>query len=381
MAEENKLNAKYLFYDDESPVQWGSATQLRKYIKSHSNVGDKNYEDNLKSVDTLQKEINLGTHTLKHLKDIGEYHYSLNPFQNSNFQADLMDVLGKNGTLKHVKEINKSYLWILFVINTQTKMLYFRKLKSKTGEETCRAMVDIFKEDIGLKKGQKLDVSLQVDAGGEFLNRETKAALSQLNVRVYTSYSRHKCSIVERVILTIRKRLTKGQESRGWNWINLIENIVQKYNKSYNRSISCTPEEAEENFSRALFNIRQNREKSRKTIFSQRYSKGDCVRVRVHFPGTPFKKGSHRQFSAEIFYIHSVSRGMNHAVYKLENEKRELMKGSYNDNDLIPAKTQEFYNVIILEKRRRGSKREALIKYDGFDDAPKWIDERDLIKL
>ena len=55
MAEENKLNAKYLFYDDESPVQWGSATQLRKYIKSHSNVGDKNYEDNLKSVDTLQK--------------------------------------------------------------------------------------------------------------------------------------------------------------------------------------------------------------------------------------------------------------------------------------------------------------------------------------
>jgi hypothetical protein len=381
MAEENKLNAKYLFYNDNSDVQWGSATQLRNYIKSHSNVNDENYEENLKSVDDLQKEINLGSHTLKHLRDIGQYHYSLNPHQKSSFQADLMDVLGKNGTLKHVRQINKSYIWLLLVINTQTKMLYFRKLKSKKGAETSKALMDIMKEDVGLKKGQNLDVSIQVDSGGEFNNRETKAYLAPFNIRIYSSYSRHKASIVERVISTIRKKLTKAQESRGWKWIDLIDNIVKKYNNTFHRSVSCTPQEAEENFARALFNIQQKREKNKSKKFSQRHLKGDCVRVRVHFPGTPFKKGSHRQFSAEIYYIYSVFRGMNHAVYKLKNEKGEVMKGSYDDNDLIPAKTQEFYNVIVLKKRRRGKKTEALIKYDGFDDAPKWIPESELVKL
>ena len=216
MAEENELNADYLFYNDKSPVQWGSATQLKRYIESHSNPRDAKYEENLKSVDNLQKEINLGTRTLKHLKDIGEYHYSLNPFKRSQFQADLMDVLGKNGLLKHVKEINRSYLWILFVINTQTKMLYFRKLKTKKGQETCKALVDILREDVGLRKNQKpeVEVSIQVDSGGEFINRETKARLAELNARVYSSYSRHKASIVERVILTIRKKLKKAQGSR-----------------------------------------------------------------------------------------------------------------------------------------------------------------------
>ena len=161
----------------------------------------------------------------------------------------------------------------------------------------------------------------------------------------------------------------------------MIGNIVEKYNNTYHQSISCTPIEAEENFARALFNLQQNREKFRKKMFSQKYTKGDCVRVWVHFPGTPFKKGSHRQFSAEIFYVYSVYHSMNHAIYKLENEKKEIMSGTYNDNDLIPAKSQEFYNVIVLQKRRQGNKNQALIKYDGFDDPPKWVDELDLIRL
>ena len=74
---------------------------------------------------------------------------------------------------------------------------------------------------------------------------------------------------------------------------------------------------------------------------------------------------------------------IDHTMYKLANDKGRIMDGTYNDNDLIPAKFQDEYNVIILDERqKKNGKKEMLVQYDGFPDyEPQWIREEDLIEL
>ena len=332
-------------------------------------------------MDDLQREINLGTHSNTRLRKIGELHYKLSPYKNSFYEADLCDVLGVNKKNKDILSINDGYIWLLLVINIQTKMLYYRPLKSKKAKECTTALLSIFNEDIKLPHKPDTDVSLHVDVGGEFTSNYGKTHLGKRNIHVYSSYSRHKASYIERAIRTIRPRLTRAMESRGSKWIDLIPAVVSKYNNAYHRAISMAPSSANNRFAEALFHIEENREKNKTKKYSQNFKKNDIVRTRVHFPRTPFKKGSHRRFSAEVFWVDSVHRGMNHASYKLRNEKKEVMKGTYNDNDLIPAKKQELFNVIILKKRKANKKNQVLIQYDGFDDLPKWVDEKELISL
>ncbi len=378
---ENKLNAKYLFYNNSSPVQWGSASQLKKYIQSNSIADDPNFESNIQSVDDLQREINLGTHSNIRLRKIGQLHYKLTPYKNSFYEADLCDVLGVNKKNKDALNINDGYIWLLLVINIQTKMLYYRPLKSKKAKECTTALLSIFNEDIKLPDKPDTDVSLHVDSGGEFTSKYGKKQLEKRHIRVYSSFSRFKASQIERAIATVRPRLTRAMESKGWKWIDLIPGVISKYNESYHRAISMTPSSANDRFAEALFHIEENREKNKTKKYSQKFKKNDIVRTRVHFPRTVFIKGSHRRFSAEVFWIDSIHRGMNHASYKLRNEKNVIMKGTYNDNDLIPAKKQELFNVIILQKRKVNKKNEVLIQYDGFEDPPKWVDERELVSL
>ena len=380
---ENNLTATYLYYSNESPVQWGSFSQIKRYI--HEKSASKLEEDkNIQTLENLRKEINLGTHSFRKIDKIGQFHYHAAPYKDAFYQADLMDILGTNKNHFNYKKINEGYIWLLLVINSQTKMLYFRVQKTKTAAETTKALLSIFTDDIKVKKPAKLEISLQVDQGSEFINKLTQKSLEPYNIHIYSSRSRMKACIVERSIRTIRPRLTRAMETRGGKWISLIPDIIKKYNSAFHRSISMSPYRAEKNFNEVLFKIQENREKSNQKLkkYSQNFKKDDEVRVRVHWPRTPFKKGSHRIFSAEVYTISSVQGRMDHATYKLINDKGEIMGGSYNDNELLPAKNQDIYNVIILEKRRKRNVPQVLIQYDGFSDTPpQWINEADLITL
>ena len=379
-----ELDATYLYYNKASPVQWGSYSLIKKYIEKHSkNLSEK--KRNIKKLDELNREINLGTHSNVKIKKIGQFHFTMSPEKNSFFQADLMDVLGSaNKKSRKAKTENDGFVWLLLVINIQTKKLYFRAQKSKTAKETSYSLADIFEKDIKARK--ESEINIQVDEGGEFINKQTIRLLDERgyhNINIYHSFSRHKAAIVERVIGTIRPRLTRAMETKGWKWIPLVRSVINNYNNSYHSSIQMTPNEAEKDFPRALFNLKMTHEKKIKAPFVPAFKKDDVVRVRVHYPHTPFKKGSHRKFSAEVFNISSVRHRIDHTLYKLANEKGQIMDGTYNDNDLIPAKFQDEYNVIILDERqKKNGKKEMLVQYDGFPDyEPQWIREEDLITL
>lgn len=384
MGEAN-LTAKYLYYSESSPVQWGSATKLKTYIRKNSST-KKEAEKYIRTVEDLQKEINLGTHSFSKLKRIGAYHYHISPYSNTYYQADLLDVVGSSKNTKKYLKANKNYVWLLLVINSQTKKLYFRTQKTKSGSETSKSLQSIFKDDLKLTENNSNDINLQVDDGKEFFNSNGKEIYKKYNINIYSSSSRHKASIIERANRQIRSYLTKAMEVKGENWVDLIPSIIKNYNNMYHSSISMTPNEAEHNFTKCLFHTEENREKrqSKRDKFVK-FKKGDIVRVRIHFPNSAqkFHKGTHRNFSAEVFKIKSVqNRINNHTTYKLEDLDQNLKDGTYNNNDLIAAKEQIEYPVIILERRTKNKIKQSLIAFDGFPDYPsRWINDSELVDL
>ena len=172
-----ELDATYLYYNKASPVQWGSYSLIKKYIEKHSkNLSEK--KRNIKKLDELNREINLGTHSNVKIKKIGQFHFTMSPEKNSFFQADLMDVLGSaNKKSRKAKTENEGFVWLLLVINIQTKKLYFRAQKSKTAKETSHSLADIFEKDI--KPQKESEINIQVDEGGEFINNQTIRLLKE----------------------------------------------------------------------------------------------------------------------------------------------------------------------------------------------------------
>ena len=265
-----ELDATYLYYNKASPVQWGSYSLIKKYIEKHSkNLSEK--KRNIKKLDELNREINLGTHSNVKIKKIGQFHFTMSPEKNSFFQADLMDVLGSaNKKSRKAKTENEGFVWLLLVTNIQTKKSYFRAQKSKTAKEMSYSLADIFEKDIKAQK--ESEINIQVDEGGEFINNQTIRLLDERgyhNINIYHSFSRHKAAIVERVIGTIRPRLTRAMETKGWKWIPLVRSVINNYNNSYHSSILMTPNEAEKDFPRALFNLKMTHEKKLKLLLFQ----------------------------------------------------------------------------------------------------------------
>ena len=82
-----------------------------------------------------------------------------------------MDVYGKRPQL--IFKLNDGYVSALIVINAQTKMVYFRLLKTKGGVEVAKVMKDVKPEIKGFK-----EVMLHSDHGKEFYNAHVATVLA-----------------------------------------------------------------------------------------------------------------------------------------------------------------------------------------------------------
>ncbi|KAF0747787.1 Integrase catalytic domain-containing protein [Aphis craccivora] len=123
--------------------------------------------------------------------------------KNDLFQANLVD-------MQQYSAVNKSYNYILFVIDCFTKRLFYAALKTKRGEEV------------------------------------TAAAVKKHNIKMYSTFSVLKTSIIERVNRTIKARMFKEFTSRGSHvWIAILPALVDGYNNSMHRTIGMTPMQAD----------------------------------------------------------------------------------------------------------------------------------------
>lgn len=372
-----ELLSEYLYYDDRSPVQYGSKSKLLGYLRRLFKNGDinrKQFITSTKSVNKLAEEIDLGTHFQHHPKKIEPFHYTLYPRQNQYFHMDLMDLSSYAGS-------NRGLKWILVLVNAQTKYLYFRLMKTKSAVDVSKALHSILQGISGLAKVE-YRILIQCDNGKEFYNRQVKDVLKKFNnIHLYSTNSDHKAAFAESVIRTIRAPLVKSMEDKGPKWTDQIKSIVEKYNHGYHTTIKMSPARAETHFPEALSNIHswQNRP-IRKRNVSRKFHIGDSVRLLAKNSQKHFRKGTLRKWTSEIFTVVAVRRLKNKNIYKLADRNKEIIVGTFDDNQLQRASSQETYKFHILRTRTRNKEKEYFVNWDGFPATyNSWVKGSDLI--
>ena len=163
---------------------------------------------------------------------------------NDLYQADLIE-------MKPYSRVNKGFKYILTVINCFTKVADAMPLRDKSGKSVAEAMDTIIRRDKNTMK------HLQTDDGTEYFNKTFKELMNKNNINHYSTNSETKASIVERFNRTIKGAIYKEFSNRGtYVWIDIINDLIHKYNNKFHRTIGMKPIEVNtKNSMKVLKNI------------------------------------------------------------------------------------------------------------------------------
>ena len=274
--------------------------------------------------------------------------------KNDLFQADLVD-------MQQYSAVNKSFNYILFIIDCFTKRLFYAALKTKMGEEVAAAAGKIF--------AQNRPNLLHVDKGREFYNKNFEALVKKHNIKMYSTFSVLKASIIERVNRTIKARMFREFTSRGSHvWITILPALVDGYNNSMHRTIGMTPMQADAHPLRVK--LKYDVEKKTGKI---KFSVGDKVRISV-YKGV-FTKGYLPNWSTEIFTIIKVNK-TTPPTFILEDYTGSPIAGGFYVEEIRRTMYPDDY---LVEKVIRTKGRRVFVRWLGFtDEHNSWINKTDL---
>ena len=284
------------------------------------------------------------------------------------WQMDLVD-------LSKLSKKNDGYKFILSVIDVLSKYAWLVPLKSKNGKELKIAMDTLF------AKTKRRPQIIQTDKGKEFLNFHIQNLFRSYNINFFTTHSERKASVVERFNRTIKslmfKVFTKNNNRR---YIDDLTTIINRYNNSYHRSIKMKLLEiSKENEPLVWINIYEGK------LFPRKIDKdplliGDLVRISVE--RGPFRKGYLEGWSEEIFIVKYIVNG-NPRVYKLEDQAKEEIKGTFYKEELQKVEEPDSYRIekVIRRKRDREGNLLYFVKWSGYPDKfNSFVTEEDLQK-
>ena len=189
--------------------------------------------------------------------------------------ADLVD-------MSPFSRSNKGYKYLLAVIDVFSKDGWAVPLKTQTAKVVAQAFRKLF---LGGHPSR-----LWTDKGTEFYNRQLKAVLAANNVMLYSTENEEKSSIVERWNKAIKNIMWKYFTANNTQkYIDVLPNMVEKYNNTYHRSIKLTSSDARNpaNYQHA-HNALYAKGNARKAT-SPKFHVGDKVRI-TRKKGT-FEKG------------------------------------------------------------------------------------------
>ena len=279
--------------------------------------------------------------------------------------ADLVD-------MQYYSRSNKGFKYILMVIDVFSKYGWAEPLKKKTGAEIVRAFTEIW------KSGQVPPKYLWTDKGKEFYNKLFRKLLEEKKVHMYWTENEEKSSVVERWNRTIKSKMWKYfTKNRTGVYIDVLPDIIKKYNNTYHRSIKCTPSDARKpsNY-QDVFNALYNYNNTRPLNQPPKFKIGD--QVRISKLKKKFEKGYTANWTEEVFNIQKVQSTIPY-TYKLKDTKNEAVDGTFYEPEIQLAKQTTFRMEKVLNRRIKDGKREIYVKWLGYSSAfNQWIPETDI---
>lgn len=275
------------------------------------------------------------------------------------WQADLVE-------MQNYKNENNGYRYLLNVIDTFSKFAWGMPLKSKTAKDVTAAMKSI------LDQG-RVPKLLHTDDGKEFFNSSFKALLATHNIKLYSTFSVMKASIVERFNRTLKSNMFRMFSLQGsYKWVNSIQKLITEYNHTRHRTIGTSP---------VNVNNKKIEKKLLKTVFNNnikvagkaKYKIDDLVRI-SRYKGI-FDKGYTPNWSTEIFKIIQVKL-TEPVSYLIEDLQQQPISGGFYEFELQKTNVPDLYLVEKIIKRRAGR---AFVKWLGIDSSQNsWINVKDI---
>ena len=274
--------------------------------------------------------------------------------------ADLVD-------MKEFEEENGGVKFLLSVFDVFSKFGWMLALKNKSGESVALALKEIFKE--------RKPKFLWTDKGKEFWNSKVKNFLKENGVKLYSTENEEKISVLERWNRTMKEKMWKMfTERNSWVFVDKLDDLVKKYNRTKHGPISMTPISASRKQNEKVFaklfgkDILKKRKKPK-------FKVGD--RVRIGKKKKTFEKGFTPNWSEEIFVVDQVIH-TNPVTFKLVDLMGEEVTGSFYGEEL--QKTNQ--EVFRVEKGLFEENGKSFVKWKGYSDKyNEWIPDEWVVEL
>lgn len=365
-----------IYFNPKHPASFGGVDRLYKYVQQEGKYAIKKAE-----VEHFLEEYDTYTlHRQPHRppKDVNSK--IIVSEINEQLEMDLADM----GSFAKYNRGNK---YILVVIDVFRRFLWTRPLKTKHGNKVSQALGSIIPQTPHIKR-------IRSDAGREFRNSSVGSLMNKHSIFHFIAHGTSKASFAERVILTLKRRLFRYFKHRNThNWINVLADFTDSYNKTKHSSTGFPPASVEpSNRDQVWANQflipaihRWNRmlKKKKRTGFPSRrkqfqFKIDDAVRV-SHLK-TVFERGFEQKFSSEFFKIDKRYRRDGIPIYSLRDLAGDKIEGAFYQHELqrVSVHASKSYEVEkILKTRGRGRNKEVLVKFKGWPKKfAQWLPEK-----
>ena len=313
------------------------------------------------------RKIKVGTHKEVHFNKKRQFHIYQYGEKNSLFACDICDIWGSER--KRISKMNSGFQYLFMFVNCLTKFLLVYPIKDRSGLEIRNAMEKAIKTT-GLHCDKEKYLKTSIHCDQEFLTSTLKELCEKHCINLYYTQSKHKSSMIERCIRTIKSMMVKRMESkRSEHWLPWLKSMVNQYNADMiHSSTGLTPNQGEKYPFYCFIKLFEKYAKSKK-ILPYKFKENDWVRIKASEENI-FRKSSLRKFTAEIYKIIHRRRVNNANVYYLEDHKQRKIVGSFNEQLLSLAEPDSDYDVKILDTKGDF----VLVHYDGYGSSDdEWI--------
>jgi hypothetical protein len=232
------------------------------------------------------------------------------------------------------KRQNRGHSNILLAVDCLSKFLMCEPLKGRTADDVHDALLRMFKYT--KRKPEKIFC----DRDTAFRSGKVMEMLKTKGIEMYHGHSRLKASLSERYVGRLKRVLARIFTNRGKNnWIDVLDDVTNQINHSYNRSIKMSSVNvSKKNESEVWHNLYSkyiNPKKKRKYKFNV----GDLVKISKK--RLIFDKAYEQGWSDETFIVRE--RHDSHLVeyYILEDTEHELIESTFSPFDLQLVKKFE----------------------------------------
>ena len=233
------------------------------------------------------------------------------------WQSDIADVSKLKGS-------NGGFRYILGMIDVFSRKAYCLPMKKKDAATMVKTLRTFFDNSTVKPK------LFCTDAGGEYTADIVISLLKSYNIRPYTMASDTGAAIIERFWRTLKKKLyTYMSANRTKKFINILDDVVDSYNRSIHTSHGFAPASVTKEHTEII----RNRLYPPEVVDSKpKFQVGQRVRVRIE--RKTFLRGFQEQFTQEIFIIESVRIGTP-TVFTLKAENGDDVSGTYYAQQMV----------------------------------------------